>query len=72
MPTVPVAPSFTGCATLATELANSEVSVYTLMTLLGHESMVTSQRYVTAAGTETRTATAQNRLYALIEHAADV
>jgi site-specific recombinase XerD len=47
----------------ATELANSEVSVYTLMKLLGHESMVTSQRYVTAAGTETRTAAAQNKLY---------
>jgi integrase/recombinase XerC len=43
----------------ATELANADVSVYTLMKLLGHESMVTSQRYVTAAGTETRTAAAQ-------------
>jgi integrase/recombinase XerC len=52
--------------TFATELANSEVSVYTLMTLLGHESMVTSQRYVTAAGTETRTAAAQNKLYGLL------
>ena len=29
--------------TFATELANAEVSVYTLMKLLGHESMVTSQ-----------------------------
>jgi integrase/recombinase XerC len=53
--------------TFATELANSDVSVYTLMTLLGHESMVTSQRYVTAAGTETRTAAAQNRLYGLVK-----
>ena len=34
--------------TFATELANADVSVYTLMKLLGHESMVTSQRYVTA------------------------
>jgi site-specific recombinase XerD len=42
--------------TFATELANSEVSVYTLMKLLGHESVVTSQRYVTAAGTESRAA----------------
>ena len=58
--------------TFATELANSDVSVYTLMTLLGHESMVTSQRYVTAAGTETRTAAAQNRLYTLVKDAADV
>jgi len=57
--------------TFATELANSEVSVYTLMQLLGHESMVTSQRYVTAAGTETRTAAAQNRLYGLLTIADD-
>ena len=35
--------------TFATELANADVSVYTLMKLLGHEFMVTSQRYVTAA-----------------------
>ena len=53
--------------TFATELANADVSVYTLMKLLGHESMVTSQRYVTAAGTETRTAAAQNKLYSLLE-----
>ena len=52
--------------TFATELANSDVSVYTLMKLLGHESMVTEQRYVTAAGTETRAAAAQNRLYRLL------
>ena len=45
--------------------SNADVSVYTLMKLLGHESMVTSQRYVTAAGTETRTAAAQNKLYRL-------
>jgi hypothetical protein len=29
--------------------------------------MVTSQRYVTAAGTETRTAAAQNKLYDLLK-----
>lgn len=52
--------------TYATELAGSDVSVYTLMKLLGHESMTTSQRYVTAAGTETRAAAAQNPLYALV------
>jgi integrase len=52
--------------TFATELANSDVSVYTLMRLLGHESMVTSQRYVSAAGTESRTAAAQNKLYELL------
>jgi hypothetical protein len=36
------------------------------MKLLGHESMVTAQRYVTAAGTETRSAAAQNKLYGLL------
>jgi integrase/recombinase XerC len=55
--------------TYATELASSDVSVYTLMKLLGHESMTTSQRYVTAAGTETRSAAALNPLYATISHA---
>jgi site-specific recombinase XerD len=49
--------------TFATELANSEVSVYTLMKLLGQESMVTSQRYVPAVGNETHTVAAQNELY---------
>ena len=57
--------------TYATELASSDVSVYTLMKLLGHESMTTSQRYVTAAGTETRSAAAQNPLYALVTPRAD-
>jgi integrase len=42
--------------TYATELANSEVSVYTLMKMLGHESMATSQRHVAGAARETRTA----------------
>jgi site-specific recombinase XerD len=53
--------------TFATELANADVSVYTLMKLLGHESMTTSQRYVSGAGTENRSAAAQNPLYELIE-----
>jgi site-specific recombinase XerD len=52
--------------TFATELANENVSVYTLMKLLGHESMLTSQRYVDGAGTESRAAAAQNPLYGLI------
>lgn len=52
--------------TFATELANADVSVYTLMKLLGHESMATSQRYVTAAGAETRSAAALNPIYGLI------
>jgi integrase/recombinase XerC len=52
--------------TYATELAGSDVSVYTLMKLLGHESMTTSQRYVSAAGAETRSAAARNPIYAMI------
>ncbi|RFZ12625.1 Tyrosine recombinase XerD [Mycobacterium marinum] len=52
--------------TYATELANADISVYTLMKLLGHESMTTSQRYVSGAGTENRAAAAQNPLYQLI------
>jgi integrase/recombinase XerC len=46
--------------------SNSGVSVYTLMKLLGHESMATSQRYVTGDARETRTAAAQNPLYSVI------
>jgi integrase/recombinase XerC len=57
--------------TYATELASSDVSVYTLMKLLGHESMTTSQRYVSAAGAETRSAAAQNPLYALVPRRAN-
>jgi integrase/recombinase XerC len=55
--------------TYATELANSNVSVYTLMKLLGHESMATSQRYVAGAARETRAAAAQNPLYELVRDA---
>ena len=46
--------------------ANANVSVYTLMKLLGHESMVTSQRYVDGAGTDTRAAAELNPLYELL------
>ena len=53
--------------TFATELANGNVSVYALLKLLGHESMVTSQRYVDGAGTHNRAAAARNTLYGLIE-----
>jgi integrase len=53
--------------TFATELANANVSVYTLMKLLGHESMVTSQRYVDGAGADTRTAAELNPLYELLK-----
>ncbi len=57
--------------TYATELATADVSVYTLMKLLGHESMTTSQRYVTAAGTETRSAAARNPIYDIIPAGSD-
>jgi integrase/recombinase XerC len=57
--------------TYATELANSDFSVYTLMKPLGYESMTTSQRYVAAAGTETRNAAAKNQSYALLDSAKD-
>ncbi len=53
--------------TYATELANSDISVYALMKLLGHDSMATSQRYVDGAGAENRAAAARNPLYGLID-----
>lgn len=49
--------------TYATQLAESNVSVYELMHLLGHSSIATSQRYVTAAGAVNRAAAARNPLY---------
>lgn len=52
--------------TFATELANANVSVYTLMKLLGHESMATSQRYVDGAGADTRSAAELNPLYDIL------
>ena len=52
--------------TFATELANAEVSVYVLMNLLGHEAMTTSQRYISAAGTDTRDAAATSGLYGIV------
>ena len=52
--------------TYATELANSDVSVYVLMKLLGHESIATTQRYVDGAGAENRAAAARNPLYDLL------
>lgn len=52
--------------TFATELANANVSVYTLMKLLGHESMATSQRYVDGAGADTRSAAELNPIYNIL------
>jgi integrase-like protein len=50
--------------TYATELATSNVSVYTLMKLLGHESMTTSQRYVTTAGIDPKCRSAESAVLA--------
>ena len=61
-PTRPRRPDKRYVTTYATELA-AAVNVYTQMK---HESMATWQRYVTAAGTETRSAAARNPLYAMI------
>ncbi|WP_438803799.1 tyrosine-type recombinase/integrase [Mycobacterium paraintracellulare] len=59
--------------TFATELANANVSVYTPMKLLAHESMATSQRYVDGAGADTRSAAELNPLYNILDaHSRDV
>ncbi len=39
------------------------------MNLLGHESMTTSQRYISAAGTDTRDAAATSGLYDIVRSA---
>lgn len=52
--------------TFATSLADENVSVYTLMRLLGHEAMTTTQRYTKGAGKETRTASALNPAYRML------
>ncbi|MDV6296460.1 tyrosine-type recombinase/integrase (plasmid) [Rhodococcus aetherivorans] len=53
--------------TFATSLADQNVSVYTLMRLLGHEAMTTTQRYTKGAGKETRSASALNPAYRMLE-----
>ncbi|MFC9790839.1 tyrosine-type recombinase/integrase [Rhodococcus sp. NPDC127528] len=52
--------------TFATAMADQNVSVYTLMRMLGHESMTTTQRYTTGAGAAVRDAAALNPAYALV------
>lgn len=52
--------------TFATAMADQNVSVYTLMRMLGHESMTTTQRYTSGAGTEVRGAAALNPAYDLV------
>ena len=53
--------------TFATELATADVSVYTLMKLLGHESMVTSQRLCHRRRHRNPHRRSQNKLYGLLE-----
>jgi integrase/recombinase XerC len=55
----------TGCVTRSPPSSPIPRLAYALMNLLGHQSMSTSQRYVTAAGAENRQAAAQNPLYAI-------
>lgn len=54
--------------TFATELSNSEVGVYALMNLPGHEAMSTAKRYMTVAGSHNRQAAAQDPLYAILQN----
>ncbi|MGW0176473.1 tyrosine-type recombinase/integrase [Rhodococcus sp. NPDC003322] len=56
--------------TFATAMADQNVSVYTLMRMLGHESMTTTQRYTSGAGTEVRGAAALNPAYNLVSRTA--
>ena len=51
---------------------DARARAHTLMKLMGDESMTASQRYVTAAGTETRSAAARNALHALIPNGVTV
>ncbi|WP_137725856.1 tyrosine-type recombinase/integrase [Prescottella subtropica] len=55
--------------TFATSLADANVNIYTLMRLLGHESMTTTQRYTQGAGKDTRTAAGRNPVYRILEQA---
>lgn len=48
--------------TFATDLTNASVNVYELKTLLGHELLATSQRYIDGAGQQNRAAAARNPL----------
>lgn len=52
--------------TFATVLADEDVNIFTLMRLLGHESMTTTQRYTEGSGTGVRAAAASNPIYKMI------
>lgn len=53
--------------TFATSMADENVSIFTLMRMLGHESMNTTQVYTEGAGTGVREAAARNPLYRLLD-----
>ncbi|MFD4183094.1 tyrosine-type recombinase/integrase [Rhodococcus sp. NPDC058514] len=55
--------------TFATAMADQNVSIYTLMRMLGHESMNTTQRYTAGAGASVRDAAALNPAYGLVTRA---
>lgn len=55
--------------TFATNMADENVSIFTLMRMLGHESMNTTQVYTEGAGTGVREAAARNPLYRLLDGA---
>lgn len=52
--------------TFATNMADENVSIFTLMRMLGHESMSTTQVYTEGAGAGVREAAARNPLYRLL------
>lgn len=54
--------------TFAIQLAESGVPVHLLMTLLGHSSLASTQKYLEASGVATREAARSNPLYAAIPH----
>ncbi|MGO4202224.1 tyrosine-type recombinase/integrase [Rhodococcus sp. TAF43] len=53
--------------TFATNMADENVSIFTLMRMLGHESMNTTQVYTEGAGTGVREAAARNPLYRMLD-----
>ncbi|MBM4471342.1 recombinase [Prescottella equi] len=55
--------------TFATNMADENVSIFTLMRMLGHESMNTTQVYTEGAGTGVREAAARNPLYRFLDGA---
>lgn len=59
------------CHTFGYQPCERKHRVYTLMKLLGHESLATSQRYVAGAGADTRLAAAKNPVYRMLNQQTD-